>query len=44
MQTLIVSKAVGMCDGFSDFDVNNDVSILSLSVPHGNTGDFFTAL
>lgn len=30
-----------MCDGFSDFDVNNNVSNLSLSVPQSITSDFF---
>lgn len=35
---------LGVCDGFSDFEANENVSNLSLSVPGGITGKFFTAL
>lgn len=43
-EALIISKMFVMCDGFSDFDVNKNVSNLSLSVSGGITGDFYTAL
>lgn len=44
MSALIISKTLGVYDGFSDFDANENVSNLSLSVPGGITGNFFTAL
>lgn len=44
MQALTISKTFDMYDGFFKFDVNESVSKLSLSIPGGITGDFFTAL
>ena len=44
MLVLIISKTFAVHDGFSDFDVNENVSNLSLSVPGGITGDLFIAL
>lgn len=44
MQALIISKIFGVYNGFSDFDVKENVSSLSLPVPGGITGDFSTVL
>lgn len=44
MQALIISKTFGMCDGFSDFGVKENVLSFSLSMLAGITGKFSTAL
>lgn len=40
MQALIISKTFDMCDGFSDFNIKENVSSFSLSTPGGVTGNF----